>query len=420
MLGMLGLHFREVPEQSYSSPRTVLQQSMGLLSGNAWVSGNDVINQLTKRFDSSLYVSITQEDDSTKYELYYRFSVADESDKYFLYLEGPATGTLGDRMLNTGRARLNLSGAYFSTPDRDNDNSVAHCGSGNKGGWWYNDCHNAFLNGRWEAMKVCENNDCQSGTCLVDSCNKRGYRCSCFPGYSGDNCEVNLVFESPVLRYVKADDVIFDERLSSITRLYCYQDCKDIFDIGNDQSGVYTIYPNGTILNPVSALCDMETQGGGWTVNILYKFGRARLLKVIQKRNRDENLSFERTWEEYKNGFGTPTGDTRIGNDVINQLTKGNDSSLYVSITLATTFYEMYDRFSVSDETDKYRLFLSGPATGTLGDRMLDTGNAQFDLSGMYFSTPDRNNDNSSGDCGRDNGGGWWYNDCHRAFQNGV
>ncbi|XP_062607732.1 ficolin-2-like [Saccostrea cucullata] len=98
----------------------------------------------------------------------------------------------------------------------------------------------------------------------------------------------------------------------------------------------------------------METQGGGWT--------------VIQKRNRDENLSFDRTWEEYKNGFGTPPGDVWIGNDVINQLTKGNDSSLYVSITQEDkgTAYELYGRFSVSDETDKYRLYLGGPATGTL------------------------------------------------------
>ncbi|XP_062618432.1 ficolin-2-like, partial [Saccostrea cucullata] len=131
-------------------------------------------------------------------------------------------------------------------------------------------------------------------------------------------------------------------------------DCKALLDNGKDQSGVYTIYPYGTISSPVSALCDMETQGGGWT--------------VIQKRNRDENLSFIRTWEEYKNGFGTPPGDVWIGNDVINQLTKGNDSSLYVSITHVddTTKYELYDRFSVSDETDKYRLYLAGPATGSL------------------------------------------------------
>ncbi|XP_062613344.1 ficolin-1-like [Saccostrea cucullata] len=77
----------------------------------------------------------------------------------------------------------------------------------------------------------------------------------------------------------------------------------------------------------------------------------------------------------------------------------------------------MYDRFSVSDEAGKYQLSLAGPATGTLGDHM-----RSYDLSGMSFSTPDRDNDrNSAGNCAADSirRGGWWFNACHRAFLNG-
>ncbi|XP_061186265.1 fibroleukin-like [Saccostrea echinata] len=98
----------------------------------------------------------------------------------------------------------------------------------------------------------------------------------------------------------------------------------------------------------------METIGGGWT--------------AIQKRV-DGSVSFYRTWREYKNGFGSPEQDVWAGNDVIHQLTKEKNASLYVSITLqnGTTLYEMYDQFSVSDETGKYQLFLAGPASGTLG-----------------------------------------------------
>jgi hypothetical protein len=29
----------------------------------------------------------------------------------------------------------------------------------------------------------------------------------------------------------------------------------------------------------------------------------------------------------------------------------------------------LYDQFSISDEADKYRLFLTGPVNGTLGKR---------------------------------------------------
>ncbi|XP_062587054.1 ficolin-1-like [Saccostrea cucullata] len=102
----------------------------------------------------------------------------------------------------------------------------------------------------------------------------------------------------------------------------------------------------------------------------------------------------------------------------------------------------MYDRFSVSNEAGKYQLFLAGPATGTLVDGMLDTGYSYRDLSGMSFSTPDRDNGDSmrssnalSGmsfstpdrdndrynvyNCAADYGGGWWFNRCHFAFLNG-
>ncbi|XP_062609945.1 fibroleukin-like [Saccostrea cucullata] len=153
----------------------------------------------------------------------------------------------------------------------------------------------------------------------------------------------------------------------------------------------------------------MTTMGGGWT--------------AIQKRL-DGSMTFNRTWTEYKNGFGSPAQNVWIGNDVIHKLTKENTSSLYVSITLqnGTTLYEMYDGFSVSDEAGKYQLFLAGPANGTLGDSMLNTGYSGINLSGMSFSTPDRDNDRwSAGNCAvlSDRRGGWWFNWCHAAFLNG-
>ncbi|XP_062618619.1 fibroleukin-like, partial [Saccostrea cucullata] len=111
------------------------------------------------------------------------------------------------------------------------------------------------------------------------------------------------------------------------------------------------------------------------------------------------------------------------GNDVIHQLTK-NKSSLYVSITLTngTTLYQQYGTFSVNNETDNYRLYLDGPTEGTLGDSMLDSGSTGGDLSGMYFSTPDRENDKAPlYHCAIDfGGGGWWFHACCHAFLNGA
>ncbi|XP_062619440.1 microfibril-associated glycoprotein 4-like [Saccostrea cucullata] len=186
------------------------------------------------------------------------------------------------------------------------------------------------------------------------------------------------------------------------------KDCKDLCEEGKTSTGVYDIYPYGTLITPISVYCDMTTMGGGWT--------------VIQKRV-DGSVIFDRNWAEYKNGFGSTEQNVWVGNDVIHQLTKENLSSLYVSITLqnGTTLFQMYDGFSVSNEALKYQLFLTGPATGTLGDGMLDTGYTKHDLSGMSFSTPDRDNDRSGGHCASylDISGGWWFNNCHYGFLNG-
>ncbi|XP_062598453.1 ficolin-1-like [Saccostrea cucullata] len=164
-------------------------------------------------------------------------------------------------------------------------------------------------------------------------------------------------------------------------------DCKELHTDGHTRSGVYEIYPYGTITSPVRVYCDMHTMGGGWT--------------AIQKRV-NGSLNFVRNWTEYKNGFGTPEQDIWVGNDIIHQLSKEKISSLYVSITLldGTTLYEKYGQFSVANETEKYQLFLAGLATGTLGDSMLDTGHPDnFDLSGMYFSTPETDNDRNTKNC---------------------
>ncbi|XP_061190409.1 techylectin-5B-like [Saccostrea echinata] len=180
---------------------------------------------------------------------------------------------------------------------------------------------------------------------------------------------------NPVMKKCRAHKEIFTSDTSEETGWRYYSiflpvDCKELRENGYTNTGVYEIYPFQTGFSPVKVYCDMKTMDGGWT--------------AIQKRV-DGSVDFDRTWAECKIGFGKPEQEVWIGNDLIHQLTKGQNSYLYVSITLD-----------------------------------LNTGNTGRDLSGMYFTTSDRDNDRYEGaNCAvHTGGGGWWFNSCHFAFLN--
>ncbi|CAH0386228.1 unnamed protein product [Bemisia tabaci] len=82
---------------------------------------------------------------------------------------------------------------------------------------------------------------------------------------------------------------------------------------------------------------------------------------VIQRRiNGSEN--FDRKWAEYAAGFGSPSGEFWIGNEVLHQLTRNNDSMLRVDFTDidGKNYRAEYSEFSVSSKEDGYRLNVAG------------------------------------------------------------
>ncbi|XP_078327584.1 techylectin-5B-like isoform X1 [Crassostrea virginica] len=186
------------------------------------------------------------------------------------------------------------------------------------------------------------------------------------------------------------------------------ENCQDIFKRRCTTSGIYTIYPwdkSDRDFRAVDVFCDMETLGGGWT--------------VLQRR-KSGSTSFNQAWNKYKIGFGNLNESFWIGNDVIHQLTRHENVTLYLAITLVngTTLYQMYRRFSVADEADKFRLFLQEPVpNGTLGDSMVNTWISSHNLHGMPFSTYDQNNDPYR-KCASESGSGWWFNNCADANLN--
>ncbi|XP_078597312.1 uncharacterized protein LOC144873637 [Branchiostoma floridae x Branchiostoma japonicum] len=180
------------------------------------------------------------------------------------------------------------------------------------------------------------------------------------------------------------------------------EDCSEYPSSGTT-SGVYRI---GLRLPAnVEAYCDMDTAGGGWT--------------VIQRRQ-DGSVPFNRTWEEYKLGFGDKNGEYWLGNENIHLLTNQKNYSLRLDMLdwSGHRRFAEYSTFRVSSESDGYRLHISG-YSGTAGDSI--TGDRSN--NGVRFSTVDRDNDShGSNHCSHQYGqGGWWFpgNFCGQSYLNG-
>nr|XP_023666271.1 fibroleukin [Paramormyrops kingsleyae] len=180
------------------------------------------------------------------------------------------------------------------------------------------------------------------------------------------------------------------------------RDCSD-YNVPGKRNGLYRVTPdprNGTF----EVLCDMESYGGGWT--------------VLQQRL-DGSVSFNRTWDAYKHGFGNLRGEFWLGNDRIHLLTKAKDMVLRVELEdfEGVREYAKYERFYVADELLRYRLSVGG-YSGTAGNAL--RFNKLYDHDQKSFTTPDKDNDMyPSGNCGAFYSSGWWFDACMAANLNG-
>ncbi|XP_072347080.1 microfibril-associated glycoprotein 4-like [Scyliorhinus torazame] len=190
---------------------------------------------------------------------------------------------------------------------------------------------------------------------------------------------------------------------NELFRLDLRMDCMNIYQQGFHTSGVYQIYPSGPFL-PLSVYCDMESDGGGWT--------------VFQTR-KDGSVDFYRGWDDYKQGFGTADGEYWLGLGNIHSLTARGQYELRIDLEdfENTTVYAKYKEFALSPnainaEEDGYRLKVLGFIDGGAGDSLAYH-------NGLKFSTFDRNHPGSF-NCARKSSGAFWYKSCHTANLNGL
>ncbi|XP_063419171.1 fibrinogen-like protein 1 [Mytilus trossulus] len=126
-----------------------------------------------------------------------------------------------------------------------------------------------------------------------------------------------------------------DEDDVKTKRMNCGDVCKGSGD------GIYIIFPDGSN-EGIEVYCELD-DAYGWT--------------VIQRRV-DDSEDFNRSWLDYKHGFGNLSGNFWLGNANIHKIVAGTNHSLRVDIEDKDnkTYGADYHIFNVSDERSNYTL----------------------------------------------------------------
>jgi len=169
-------------------------------------------------------------------------------------------------------------------------------------------------------------------------------------------------------------------------------------------SGVYKMSTDmGTFTTSdmsTNIYCDMTTTDGGWI--------------VVQRNKKNSQLSFNKNWREYEDGFGDLNNDFWAGLKLMNTLTQTGQWEMRVDYQKndKTWSYLHYNQFSVGSASEEYPLTVGG-FTGEGTDWF-----ASHPLNGMKFTTPDNDNDKNGGNCAAGHKSGWWYNSCYHINTN--
>ncbi|XP_022091794.1 ficolin-2-like [Acanthaster planci] len=176
-----------------------------------------------------------------------------------------------------------------------------------------------------------------------------------------------------------------------------YTSCEGLLRAGYHCNGIYTIYPSG-MAQGLQVYCDMENDGGGWT--------------VFQRRQ-DGSVDFNRNWAKYQIGFGDLCGEFWLGNEALRILTESGQWQMRVNLGdwEGRTAWAEYGKFSTSGQ--KYTLHVgSYNISSTAGDSLSEHNS-------KYFSTWDMDNDIADGNCALIFKSAWWFNTCFSCNLNG-
>ena len=187
------------------------------------------------------------------------------------------------------------------------------------------------------------------------------------------------------------------------------KDCIDLkcYRVSTADGGAM-IYPESISFTKIEVTCKQTGDGGGW---------------IVYLRRLDGSLSFKRTWDDYKSGFGEQgeRKESWLGNENVYQLIKsfiyrGGLAQLRIEAYgfNGTSCVTTFDKFHLKDETDCYML-LFGNGVGSYGGVVDDWIYSRA----RHFVTFDRIRGHDF--CFKKYSGGWWYgSSCHQVYFTGT
>ncbi|XP_046379472.2 fibrinogen-like protein 1 [Haliotis rufescens] len=260
-----------------------------------------------------------------------------------------------------------------------------------------------FVSSRGQCLANClGDSTCMSVNLCEDS--QSGQVCHRLPETSNGSCSdlqsaVGCVFLEPV--NVCQHGGRFNDSMSKcdcyddFTGTYCerrYRDCSEAYagglrGVGNS----YRNIPIRPLLAPREYQVECYLASKGWS--------------VVGSRGTNCQEDYNKTWSEYKNGWGTSCS-VWLGLEAIHYITNQATCQLYVMVNDNLGFY--YRSFRLDDEANSYTLTYTttySHATKHTGNGF-EYGEPNKSMKGEKFATWDH--PDSSG-CALSDGTGWWY-----------
>ena len=159
----------------------------------------------------------------------------------------------------------------------------------------------------------------------------------------------------------------------------------DPISTGSDSSH-FVIQPSRKSKLDVPYPCDPNTDGGGW---------------IVIQRRASWDVDFDRNWDDYKEGFGSLSGDFWLGNKYIHALTSSGKYELRVDLDYdGMVRFAYYSSFAIDDEENNYTMRV-GRYDGSASDGLTRHNETPF-------STYDKDHDDAPQNLAMISSGAWW------------